>query len=160
MQPARRGTSFIQKNFPTNPIELVTRLYEGNPIASSDTLFPEFERHLHEDKNLQDAVNWHFFNNQHSYLATSRNRKEPATRGAMEEARAARSAAVHQIKERVVRAVLLDYLLPSGKPLRVSTFAECGRAGGWLARVAERGKPHRIVGDVLTEDQLWELHDA
>lgn len=158
MQPARTGAGAIQRHDASNPRELVNRLYESDPTASREALFDKFRRQL--DADAQRAVDWYFFVNMYEYAATSRNRKEPRGRAAAEQARAARTAAVHQIKERIVRAVLLDHMLPDGTRLRDATFGACQKAGGWLARVSKQGTPDQIVGEVLTETQLWELHDA
>lgn len=55
------------------------------------------------------------------------------------------------------KLLLMKLLLPNGKTLQEATFRDCAFAGGWFVRIAKLGKPAQIVGQVLSEDQLWEL---
>lgn len=59
-----------------------------------------------------------------------------------------------RIAKRVNHVVLMNLVLPSGNALRHSTFADCAKAGGWLAEVAKLGKPTEAVDKKLTEGDL------
>lgn len=74
----------------------------------------------------------------------------------------ARSAAVAKQASKMVEAIravcVMDLILPTGKCLRESTFAQCKAAGGLFMRIAAKGKPNQVVGKVLTDKQaqtLW-----
>lgn len=76
--------------------------------------------------------------------------------------RAQRAAAVAKDAAKMVAAVkavcVMDLILPTGKSLRNSTFADCKAAGGLFNRIAAKGKPNQIVGKVLNDQQaqaLW-----
>lgn len=57
----------------------------------------------------------------------------------------------------VLRPLLMDLQLSTGKLLRDSTFGECKRESGWLRDVAKQGKPNAVVGKQLTEKDLCAL---
>lgn len=72
------------------------------------------------------------------------------------------------LKERVEKTIeakaqimLLDWVLPNGKPLRDCTGRDCkqmsGMVGGWLQKIAQRVKPTQKVGDILKEDDVRKL---
>lgn len=153
LETSRTGASFIQTSSASNPREIVTRLYEKYPTASREMLFAEFQRLLAQDEAGQRAVALYFFVN----MSRNRNRP-PAEVGSREQREAAQQRAVNQLKEHIVRVVLLDLPLPDGKLLRHATFAECAAVGGWFAKIAKQGKPRQIVGKVLTEKQLRAIH--
>jgi hypothetical protein len=48
-------------------------------------------------------------------------------------------------------------LAVTGKLLLESTFADCAKEGGWLTRLAAKGKPREIVGKKLTKAQILAL---
>jgi len=73
-------------------------------------------------------------------------------------------AAVEASKNVVIatatRLVLFTWILPNGKRLKDSTFAECRQIGGWLSGVADLGQPDQVVGQVVTEAQVGALYRA
>ncbi len=81
------------------------------------------------------------------------------------QARAARKKLIREMAEKMARTIrdicIMDLILPNGKAVRDSTFADCARAGGLFVRLAAKapkGKPNAIVGKVLTDKQaqaLW-----
>jgi hypothetical protein len=62
-----------------------------------------------------------------------------------------------RIARRVRNMVLMDLVLPTGKKLRESTFADCAKAGGWFSEIAKHGKPNQAVDKKLTEDDLQNI---
>jgi hypothetical protein len=60
---------------------------------------------------------------------------------------------IHEEAEKL----LLDHEAPYGKPLRDCSGKECTRFGGWYQRLGAKVGPRKLVGDVLTEEQVREL---
>lgn len=146
------GASFIAMCTEHNPRDLVIELIESMQGEQRDKMFEEFRRRISENDRYQRAVDWYFFVNMHDYLTTSRNKHQTPQQRA--HAKQAADECVTDLKRKIVDIVLLDIILPSGKRLRDSTFAECGRAGGWFTKLAKMGKPAQVVGKVLTEAKL------
>lgn len=69
-----------------------------------------------------------------------------------------RVAAINEIsrtmKRKMQEVCIMDLILPSGKTVRDSTFAECKKAGGFLGFLATKGKPSQIVGKVFNDEQV------
>src|SRR5690348_1209258 len=53
-----------------------------------------------------------------------------------------------------MKMLLLDTVLPTGKMLRDSTFAEAGKTGGWLTRLSKCGQPGEIIGATMSEKEV------
>lgn len=149
---SRTGASFVAKRSPANPRQMLVDMIEGNPGASKDYLFDKFRELISEDDDCMRAVAWYFFVNFYEYETTTRNRK-PNHQGRVA-SQARQRVMVERIKQKII---LMDLILPSGKRLGDSTFADCAKAGGWFAKLARSGKPGQIVGKVLTEAQLKKL---
>ncbi len=69
---------------------------------------------------------------------------------------------ISRIKGRLVHMCLLDLILPGGKRLRHSTFADCAKAGGWFVAIAKHGKPSESVDKKLSETDLrniWKRYE-
>lgn len=64
--------------------------------------------------------------------------------------------AIKKLKDQMV-ACLMDHLLSDGTPLRVGTFGQAARDGGWLCDLAKLGKPNEIIGKKLTEADLQNI---
>jgi hypothetical protein len=83
-------------------------------------------------------------------------------RGALAERQDAKVKA--KVRARIVekaKMILLDLMLPNGKPLRECTGADCAKLGpamgAWLSRIAGEVKPRQKVGDILSEESVREL---
>jgi hypothetical protein len=149
---SRSGASFVAKRSEVNPRELLIGIIEQtDDIKDKDALFDQFREAIQDDERYQRAIDWYFFVNMYDYLVTSRNQKPSP------QEQAKRQAAVDNIKQQITKVVLLNFVLPNGKALRDCTFADCAKAGGWLAKVAAKGKPNQIVGKVLGENELRAL---
>lgn len=61
--------------------------------------------------------------------------------------------AIKALKGRL-KACLMDHLLSDGTPLRIGTFGQAARDGGWLSDIGKLGKPNEIIGKKLTEAEL------
>ncbi|WP_448043794.1 hypothetical protein [Bradyrhizobium liaoningense] len=62
-----------------------------------------------------------------------------------------------EVKERIIRVILLDLTLPTGKKLRDATGAECAKAGGFYTEIARHLKPSQVVDKHMNERDLQEL---
>lgn len=137
-----------------NPWERLKRLIEDNPGADEKALLAMYRDYLKsaEGEDYLDACIVYSFTN--GYRALIHRQRWPST-ARREQIDKTKSV----IKARAVQLVLLDLLLPNGKPLRDCTGADCEVAGGWLLKVAVQ-VGDKIVGDVLSEERLQELFGA
>lgn len=148
----KTGGVLVSKQMVSHPREIVVQLIEeADDIKDKEGLFHEFRRRLTRNEDHQRAVEWYFFVNMYEYLVTTRTKKPPRQNS---ERRTEAEQQVQSLKEQIKNIVLLDLVLPGGKKLRDATFAECEQAGGWLAKVAKKGKSNQVVGKTLTEKQL------
>lgn len=158
----RTGAAVIARIAQRNPLEILARFREEYPNATAELLFLKWAEMIRDDDDLLGAVLRHTFTN--LLTAVERSRRSGSTQfGSNRGARAATPTEVRgraeEVKQRVTRVVLLNLMLPNGKALRYSTFADCASAGGWLANVAKLGQPNDVVGQTVTERQLAKLWD-
>lgn len=110
------------------------------------------------DEDYLDSIIEYWFTNNYNSLMLERSR--PRLRTSALALQAARAA---EYREKVTTAIrqeaifLLGTILPNGKALRDSTFGECAKIGGVLSKIASKGKPEQIVGEVLSDAQLHKL---
>ena len=141
-----------------NPRDLLKRLIEENPGVAKAELFKTFRDQIRGDDGeefLDSIVEYWFANNYHSLI------EHPAPQLAANKAE--KQTKIAEIKEKIKTRVrqeaifLLDTALPHGKTLRNSTFGECAKIGGALSKIASKGRPGQIVGNVLSDTQLRKL---
>jgi hypothetical protein len=53
--------------------------------------------------------------------------------------------------------LLLDLVMPNEKRLRDCTCAECKQMRGWLTKLARKGRPDQLIGDVVSEAEVREI---
>jgi hypothetical protein len=74
------------------------------------------------------------------------------------------STGIQRMVNTKVKVALLDMMLPNGKQLKNCTGAECNslssEVGSFLSAVGKAVGAKKLVGKVLSEDQLRELYDA
>lgn len=143
-----------------NPRDLLKRVIEENAGATEAEILAAFRQRVKEPDNEDhlDSVIEYWHTNNYRSLINPIARQEQRAR-----AQAATREAVEVVKEKVrtriqeeARLMLLDLVMPNGKQLRACTGKECGKFGGWLARVGQKVGP-RKVGDVLSEAQVRKL---
>lgn len=138
-----------------NPRDLLKRLIEEQPRADKETLFKAFRDQVRGDDGedfLDSIIEYWFANNYHSLTE----RPSPAPSKAAKRARVEEIKAT--IKARAAKMILLDMVLPNGKPLRDCTGRECAKAGGWFTKIAGQVKSGDIVGKVMSETQVRKLY--
>lgn len=138
-----------------NPRELLDSLLATNPGLSKDDLFAMFRTVIAGHAGHQRAVDWYFFTSMYGEMTTRghapqqrdapKQRAERATR---------RDVVVESIKAQIV---ILKLVMPNGKPMGECTGAEMAKFGNRYQRVAEKVGKTKIVGDVLSEEQVREI---
>jgi len=132
-------------------MELLVGLIDSEPTASMERLWNQWKDAVLHDEDYLVPVLRHTFTNLYGALERDRRSKKPQ--------RAKPSAAAVQerisaLAKRATEIILFNLVLPNGKKLKDATFADCAKAGGWFAAISKKGKPHQIVGELLSEEQL------
>lgn len=137
-----------------NPRDLLRRVVEENPKASNDELFKRFNKLVDgaADDILETIKRYYFDNNVRSLLAPD---SLPARDlAAREVLRATVADTVKDKIEEKAKILLLEAIMPNGKPLRECTGRECRSMGGWLSEIGSKLKPSEVVGHKFSEDQV------
>lgn len=145
---SRIGASFLSKQAADNPRELLVKLITDNKSASKDEVFKLFQEAIEDDPGYERAIRWYFFVNMYDYAV--RPNRNP-NRGAQA------AAVAEQLIAKAVLAIkgqLLDLPMPNGKAMRDCTGAEMARFGNRYQRIAEKVGKAKMVGAVLSEDQV------
>lgn len=151
----RTGAAATRRVAKKNPMQALVDLLDSDPTANADRLFRKWWPVILADDDYLIAVGRHAFAN--FLTSLDRDRRRGARQTSNTEMHKERQAAARRLTKHVHRIVLLDLMLPNGKKLRESTFAECSAAGGWFKMVAAKGRPSEIVGQVLNEGDLRKL---
>lgn len=143
------GASFVAEKSEHNPRDLVIEAVKKMPEASRKERFDRFWLSLTDaGEEYQRAVAWYFFVNMHDYLTTNRSQVNPARRT---EVRTQQTEVVERIKAQII---MLNLTMPNGKAMKDCTGAEMARFGNRYQRIAEKVGKAKLVGAVLSEDQV------
>lgn len=144
-----------------NPRAVLKRVIDENPEMSEEENLAECWDVMHLDQAQLRTVfeYWHANN----YRALIKAAPDPVRSQTRRQERAAKTQAfADKVKGQIkaqVRIVLLDMILPSGKPLRDSTREELLIVGGWAVRIADQLQPNQTVAEAgLSERQLRTLY--
>jgi hypothetical protein len=142
-------------------ISRLIELIRNKPKLSEARHKAEFWKTIRDDEEYLEALIYEWLSIKYS---TAQRIALPPTREQLDAARTERErlrkAAEEAIKANAARMILLDIILPNGKPLRDCTGKECAKVGGWLTKIAAKVKPHQKVGAVLSEDQVREIFEG
>jgi len=145
-----------------NPRDLVLRLIREYPNADDKTL----ARHM-RDAVLGDEPEYLLPCLLYVVRLTRRAVEEQRPKKTREERTAQKRQHAAQIRSRVTERVreqaekmLLDLEMPNGKRLRDCTGNDCARFGGWYKRLADKVGPRKLIGDVLSEQDVRKLYKA
>lgn len=154
-----------------NPRDIILRLFREFPNADDKVI----ARHL-RDAVLGDEPEYLLPCLLYVVRLTRRalDDEERAIKKREERQRTREQQPDERLQERVVQAkanvtehvraeaekILLDLEMPNGKPLRDCTGDDCRHFGGWYQRLAERVEADKLVGNVLSEQQVQELYQA
>ena len=146
-ESAKQGATLLARASGPNPRKLVLDLIEAHPNHSKSRLFERFREEVEADDDLRVAVEWYFFNNAFEHaMAVKRN------------GNGARKARIEAEANRIIQQIiLLDLMMPNGKPMKHCTGLEMTQFGTRFQRIAQRVGRHKLVGDVLTEDNVRKI---
>lgn len=136
----------------TNPRELLLRIMAEQPEATEEQLFKLFYAAALKGHYDETVYRYWFTNN---YNALRPREAEPFSRP--ERAAKAKAASEERASvavKRVAEALLAGIILPNGKAVRDCTFAYVRMQGDRFAKLGRMGKPDKIVGAVLTDEQI------
>jgi len=153
------------------PRELLKRVVEANSGSDRPGLLAAYREALDDlgaedrDALLATMIAYWFDNNYRRLIDGS----APSYQRSRAVANVAIATAAEHIRGRITKKiqeaasiVLMDMVLPNGKPLRDCTGVECRalapRIGAWLASVGKRVGARQIVGASLTEEKLQALY--
>jgi len=148
--------SKIQSWKKTNPREILMRVVGQNPTAHEAGIAELFWDLVKEDEDCLKviAIDYWLPNNYRSLVRPAARLSPQARTAQVKKIKAAINQRVHD----EARILLLDMIMPNGKPLRECTGKEIKRFDGWLAKVAAKVKPNEKVGAVLSEEQVRKLY--
>jgi hypothetical protein len=142
-----------------NPRGLFLRIVHQNRTSPPDEQKELFWREVMESRlNLRSIVEF-FCDAQLAQIRVptkSRTRAPVETHAATAKLRTKLAAHIKQEAE----ILLLDLIMPNGKPLRLCTGQECTQFGGWYAKLGRRAGKKQI-GAVLSEvalREIWKKH--
>lgn len=142
-----------------SPRALLRRMMDDLTGASEAIIRTKFTRAVINDPDMLDAIIEYWFAN--NYRNLSDHDDAPIERLSSQEAQQRKKRAVTQvtriIKARAEKMVLLEMVMPNGKPLGECTGQDCAIVGGWLSKIATKIKPHEIVGEKLSEMEVRRL---
>lgn len=147
-----------------NPRTMLLQMMEQNRGKSESALLDLFMEQVKEDDDCLGVIIEYWFTN--NYRSLRQQQRSPVERQRVQQQTVAMTEAVTQrIKQRIrqeAEIMLLDMILPNGKPLRECTGRECARLGpkigGWLTSVAKAVKPDQVVGESLSERDVQRLY--
>jgi hypothetical protein len=137
------------------PRLLLERLIRDNPKATEEQIHSLFWEEVEDDGDaLRACVEYWLDNN---YASILRFKPMAMGSGAAPAQTTERDRIRQQIKGRIeheTRLVLLDLVMPNGKPLGDCTGRECLQFGRWFANLAKRVPPAEIVRNILSETEV------
>jgi len=138
--------------------DLLAEIITTNPQSSDRLLLEKFVEQLREDDDYFLAAAEYAFDNAMRALRREQARPTPQQRAELAAERAKHAAAHAKLVSRIKAKVLLNLAMPNGKKLRDCTGEECRHFGGWCLRVAAKVGLAKLVGDVLSEQQVRALY--
>jgi len=149
-----------------NPRDLLKSVLDENPGADRPAIFALFRERLREDNEAEEYVDtiieYWLANNYYSLVGPQRSVQTiTRVRAVTQSAEEIRTRVAKKIKDSA-NIVLLEMMMPNGKPLRDCTGKECRdlsvRVGDWLSQVGKRVKARQTVGDALSEADLQAIY--
>lgn len=130
--------------------DLIAELVKAKPGSSAKELFEEFQNRVAAQPLLQRTVDWYFFIQMFTEITAPPKRStSPNPQGAR-----AISAMKEAIKSKIV---LLELTMPNGKRLKDCTGGEVATFGNRFKLIADRVGKSRLVGEVLSEEDLQKI---
>lgn len=140
----------LAKTEPSTARDIVADLVKHSPAVARNELFEAFQGKISSQPSLRRSVEWYFFIQMYTEIvAPSKRPTVPNSVGERE---------INTMKDAIKsKIVLLDLLMPNGKPLRNCTGAEAATFGNRFKVVADRVGKTKLVGAVLNEADLQKI---
>lgn len=139
--------------------DLLAEIVTSNPQATDRALLEKFVNSLRDDDDYFLAAAEYAFDNALRALRREQSQPTAIQKAKLAEQKAkdavARAKLVARIKSKVL---LLSMVMPNGKKLRDCSGEECAHFGGWYRRIASEIGPTKLVGEVLSEQQVRALY--
>lgn len=147
------GASFVAAKEENNPRDIVLEAIKALPEGTRTERFEKFRSDLAELPDAYHrAVEFYFFVNMHDYFTTNRSRgRDPLERSSHH---IQQVELVESIKAQIV---ILNLTMPNGKSMRDCTGAEMAKFGNRYQRIAESVGKGKLVGDVLSEEDVRKI---
>ncbi len=154
VESSRTGATALAKAFTENPRKMLINLIEQNPDADKESLFKLFREQLDDEPKYQEAVSLYFFINMYEYAVTRPEREKRGRAVRRTDSDIQHRQMVEQAKAQIV---MLDLTMPNGKQMRDCTGAEMSAFGTRFQKIAQRVGKTKVVGAVLSEDQVRQI---
>jgi len=134
---------------------MLRRIMRWMPGAAEEDTWPIFLAEVLKDDEMRDACLRWFHVNARNRLERHALVEPPAKRTAAQarQAREEKHARAADRMARVDAVMILDHVMPNGKPLRDCTFGYAREVGGDFMCIGRMGRPDQIVGEVLTDQR-------
>jgi len=117
-----------------------------------------YRERIHEDDLVDECIEFCFHADLRALLDDRFDKNKIRTRQAERASRKAEiKAKAKHLAPKLKEMVLLDWMMPNGKPLGQCTGEECKHFSGALKRLAKVIPPNRTVASVLTEKEVRKL---
>ncbi|MUO30825.1 MULTISPECIES: hypothetical protein [Rhizobium/Agrobacterium group] len=140
-----------------NPRELLIRVMDDHAGADKQAILSALRDALLLDDgpDYLDAIIEYWFSNNYNSIVTRPSLTVERKTTVSLKARADTLKA--KVKAKIIeeaKMILMDMIMPNGKPLRDCTARDCEAAGGWLQSLASLVPPDEKVGSALTENDV------
>jgi hypothetical protein len=146
-----------------NPRSLLQTIIEKNPKADLEEIYSLFWNEIEGDKQLLMAcVSYWLDLNYKAILRADESKQQPLGRTA-HPVSADEPPVVAKLRERIeheATLVLLELVMPNGKPLGDCTGTQCRKFGGLFAQLAKHVPRQKTVRSVLKEADVQKLWQA
>jgi hypothetical protein len=150
VESSRVGLSGASKVSDRSPRELVLKVIEQNPGIEKKQAFELFLVAVGTDRGYWRAMAFYFFVHMWEYAFGPATRTKPDPIQRLED----RQRETDMVERAKAQIMLLDLKMPNDKPMRDCTGAEMAKFGNRYQRIAEKVGKAKLVGAVLSEDQV------
>ncbi len=147
------GGPAISKTERVSAANVMFSIIDEMPDATSGQCVTAFYERLRDDEDYVKAALIHLG---YSTFYNIRRNSPAAQKKATKRAAQIRQTAT-KLAGAIRSAILLETVMPNGKPLAECTGKECAKFGGWLSKIAAKIRPADKVGAVLSEVQVRKL---
>jgi hypothetical protein len=143
-----------------SPRGLLEKVVKKNPKADEESLEEAHWDLMVKQPNFLEfakAIHAYWFAPNLRSLTRTTDQQRRAHREERQTEAAAASATAEEVFAQTKRLVLLDLIMPNGKPLRDQTSKDLIKGNGFTKKLADKLKPGQTVGQVFSEDQVRKM---